>query len=74
MLVENVSRLCKERNTTIFSLERELGIGNGTIGKWKGRARSPRLETVKRIADYFGVTVDELLSDQPIQAVDRPSA
>ncbi len=61
MLAENVSRLCKERNTSIFALERELGIGNGAIGKWKDGARSPRVETVKKIADYFGVTVDDLL-------------
>lgn len=62
MILENIKRLCKERGTTIFALERELGIGNGVIGKWS--KSSPRVETVKLVADHFGCTVDALLSEQ----------
>lgn len=60
MLFENVSRLCDEKRISIFELERQLAIGNGTIGKWKNRGQSPRYKTLKLIADYFGVTLDEL--------------
>lgn len=62
MLFENVSRLCAERGITFCALEKAVGIGNGAIGKWGKEDRSPRVENVKRVADYFGVTVDELLS------------
>lgn len=61
MLVENIRRLCEENNTTFWSLERELKIGNGVIAKWS--KSSPRVETVQKVADYFGVTVDELLKE-----------
>lgn len=61
MLVDNIERLCKERNISICALEREADIGNGAIGKMRNKTKSPRLETVKKIADYFGVTVDDLL-------------
>lgn len=61
MLVDNINRLCKEKDISIYALECELGIGNGSIGKWGKFGRSPRIETVKRIADHFGVTVDDLL-------------
>lgn len=60
MLLNNVKRLCDQRGISIWALEKAVGAGNGTIGKWG--ASSPRVETIKKVADYFGVTVDELLS------------
>ena len=59
MILENIKRLCRERNTSIFALEKALGIGNGVIGKWS--KSSPTVEKLAAVADYFGVTVDELL-------------
>lgn len=64
MIHENVSKLCKKKGISIAKLERELGIGNGTIGRWGKSA--PTVDNVKKVADYFGVKVDELLaSDAP---------
>lgn len=63
VLFENVSRLCEERNITFAALEREIGLGNGSIWKWGNRTKSPNVIAVKRVADYFGVTVDDLLAD-----------
>lgn len=62
MIFEKVQHLCKERGVSIWALEASIGAGNGTIGKW--RNSSPRLETIKKVADYFGVTVDELIDDK----------
>lgn len=64
MLYENVSRLCKENNITPAALEREIGLGNGAIWKWGNRTKSPNVSAVKKVADYFGVTVDDLLSNK----------
>lgn len=60
MLLKNITRLCKEKGVSIARLERESGIGNGTIGRWD-RA-SPTLENVLKVAEYLGTTVDALLS------------
>lgn len=59
MLLENITRLCKEKNLSIAKLERETGIGNGTIGRWD--ESSPKVDTLKKVADFFGVSVDSLL-------------
>ena len=59
--IEKIKRLCKERGTSIRALEQTLGIGNGVIGKWSNS--SPRVDTAKLVADYFGITVDDLLAD-----------
>ena len=58
MIFTNVSRLCRERGISISRLERDLGIGNATIRNWN--VSSPTVDKLKRVADYFGVTLDEL--------------
>ena len=60
MLYDNVVSLCKERNISIARLEKESGLGNATVRGWQHG--TPTINTVKKVADYFGVTVDELLS------------
>ena len=59
-LYANVRLLCKERNITVAELERAAGLGNGVIRKWDNA--SPTLRTVIAVANYFGVTLDELLT------------
>ena len=60
MLYIKIARLCDQRNISICRLERECGISNGTIGKW--RTSSPTADKLKKVADYLGCTVDELLA------------
>ena len=61
MVYDNVKRMCEKRKISIAVLERDCGIANGTIGKWKSRNSSPSVATVQKIADYFGVTAGYLL-------------
>lgn len=61
MILENINRRCSERGLTLYALEKETGIGNGIIAKWKNN--SPSVKNLKKVADYFGCTVDELLRD-----------
>ena len=37
-------------------------MGNGTVRGWKNS--SPSIENLKKVADYFGITVDELISEE----------
>ena len=58
-LLLNIQRLCDEKRVSIAELERESGLGNGVVRKW-GKA-SPTLRTVIAVAQYLGVSLDELL-------------
>lgn len=62
MTIRRIRQLCHENNTTLAELERKTGIGNGVIARWENS--SPRVENLKAVADYFGVTVDELLKEE----------
>ena len=63
MILENITRLCKENGVSIARLERETGMGNGTIARWG--SSSPTIGNVKAVADYFGVTIDQLMEENP---------
>lgn len=59
MIFKKIEALCKERSISVSKLEKECGIGNGTIKGWE--KSSPRLDTLKKVADYFGVTIEYFL-------------
>ena len=59
-MYNQIAILCRNTGITIARLERETGLGNGTVRRWKTGNAS--IENVKRVADYFGVSVDSLLS------------
>ncbi len=60
-MAKNIKALCSARKLTFAELERATGLGNGVIARWE--RSSPRVDSVQKVADYFGVTVDELLED-----------
>ncbi len=65
-----IRELCKANGITIAALERKLGMGNGTIGKYGGfNMRSDRL---KAVADYFHVTMEYLMTGSDPDMAARP--
>lgn len=60
MLYEAISKMCKEKKMSIARLERESGLGNATIRRWK--FSSPRIESLQAVAKTLGCTIEELIS------------
>ena len=58
-LVDRIRTLANQRDMSLPQLEVELGLGNGTISRW--RSSSPNTDKLQRIADYFNVSMDYLL-------------
>lgn len=61
MLKEQVMALCKERGISINKLEHECALGHATIRKWD--KSTPNVMTAKKVADYFGISLCELIGD-----------
>lgn len=59
MLLKNILALCKERGISVAKLEKEIGLGNATIGRWG--TSSPTIENVRKVAEFFGVSIDSLV-------------
>lgn len=64
VIYDNVVELAAKKNMTIMRVEREAGLANGTIGKWKTRTSDPQLKSIVAVADVLGVTVNRLLRDK----------
>ena len=59
MFFNNFQNLCKERGVSPSSVTKAVGINPSSCSGWKNGA-VPRYSTLKKIADYFNVEVDEL--------------
>lgn len=62
MLYEKIRKLCKEKGVTVTEVERELGFGRGSLSKID--KHKPSNEKIKALADYFGISQDELTGVQ----------
>ena len=64
-LYENIAGLCTDRGITAYKLCTDLGMRNSVISDLKtGRKKGLNAETLSKIADYFGVSVDYLLGNE----------
>ena len=63
MIFERIKALCEQRGITIHQLEVESGLGNATVRGWEDRC-SPSVISLKKVADYFGVTMDSLMGGE----------
>lgn len=61
MFYDNFVALCASVNKTPAYVGREIGIDKSTISCWKARKTKPSDVNAQKIADYFGVTVEELI-------------
>ena len=64
-LVNRIRELCREHGISIRKLEIALGFSPKSIVKWDDH--TPSIEKVMAVADYFGITVDDLLRTEPPQ-------
>ena len=59
-IVERIKSLCIAENITIKELERIIQISNGSIRHWN--EKTPSVERVLLVADYFKVSLDWLVT------------
>ena len=62
MFWEKFDALCKKEGKTASAIAKELGVTSAAITGWK-KGAIPRDAVLRRIAKYFNVTVEYLLSD-----------
>lgn len=58
----NLKHLRIQKGLTQEDLGKKLNKDYSTIGKWENGTRSPIMEDVIKIADFFNITLQELIS------------
>ncbi len=61
MIVDRIRELCEKRGTNFSAVEKALGLANASLKKTNEKTQASRL---KAIADYFGVSVEYLLTGE----------
>ena len=66
---EKLQELRKQRGLTQEELAEKLYVSRTAISKWESGRGYPNIESLKAIAKFFSVTVDELLSTDEILTI-----
>lgn len=53
--------LLKGKGVTVYQVSKDTGISNSTLSDWKAGRSEPKLDKLKKLADYFGVEVTYFL-------------
>lgn len=64
MFYENLKRICAEKGTSPTTAAIAAGLSSAAPVYWK-RGSVPKADTVQKLADFLGVTVNDLLTDTP---------
>ena len=59
---ENIRKLRRENGLTQEQLAEQLFVSRTAVSKWESGRGYPNIESLKAIAKFFSVSVDELLS------------
>ena len=61
MLYDKIKEVAKTKSLSIYQIERDLGFSNGSLRKWNNS--TPSATSLKKVANYLNVTLDDLLEE-----------
>lgn len=72
-MYEIFEQLLQKYNVTPYKVAKETGITQSTLSDWKRGRSTPKSDNMKKIADYFGVSVDYLMTGNDEKPEERPN-
>lgn len=63
-IADRIKEICAQKGTSMCKLEKQLNLGNGTIGKWGKNGRQPTYDKAVAVANALGVSADYLLTGE----------
>lgn len=61
---ENLKKVRKSKGLTQKALAEKLGVALSTVAMWETGSRQPDYQMLNKIAEFFGVSFDDLLEDK----------
>lgn len=61
-VIDRILALLKEKNIAEVEFYKAIGVDKSTYSRWKSREYKVSLCSLKKIADYFDMTVDSLIN------------
>lgn len=70
-LYERIDSLCKDNGTNITQMCKEAGVQRSALSDYKsGKNKTISFSNLQKIANYFGMTVDELVNGETKKSPD----
>lgn len=63
---ERLENLLISHGLTVYKLSKETGIAPSTFSDWKSGRSLPKIEKLKKIAEYFGVGIGYFLEEESL--------
>ena len=64
MNLEKVKQLMEKRNMTAYAISKRTGISQAAIGQWLNGKNGASVTSLQKLAECFGVPINELLEDE----------
>ena len=71
-LAEKILSLRTERGMSQDDLAEKLDVSRQSVSKWETAQSTPDLDKIIKLANLFGVTVDELVRDEESEDAEEP--
>lgn len=68
---DNYIKLCAAHDKSPTAVSKEIGLSNAAASGWKN-GKKPSAVTKQKLADYFGVTVEELTGEEQKEKPSTP--
>lgn len=62
-MYKKFAELLEKTNKTAYQISRDTGIAQSVLSDWKNGRSKPKVDKIKILADYFGVSIDYFLDD-----------
>ena len=72
-MYEIFAKLMKAKGCTAYQVAKETGIAQSTLSDWKNGKSVPKAEKIQKIADYFGVSAEYLMTGQEPDSTANPN-
>lgn len=63
-MYQRFEQLLQERGVTAYRVAKDLGLTPTVFSDWKSGKSKPKVDKLKKIADYFGVSLEFLVTDE----------
>lgn len=63
-MYEIFKKLCEQNGVTHADVSKATGVAKATLSEWKKGTYTPKTDKLQKIAEYFGVTIEYLMTGQ----------
>lgn len=60
-MYEKFAELLAKSNKTAYQVSKDTGIAQSVLSDWKTGRSKPKIDKLRKIAKYFGVSIEALL-------------